>query len=72
MLVLVDDFADAGDKVTHSITNVLTSRCVRAAFWVRLLVAHTEAEGSLDHHAYQSLLASGVATQELKGTDGNS
>ena len=29
MLVLVDDFADAGDKVMHSSTNVLTSLFVR-------------------------------------------
>ena len=29
ILVLVDDFADQGDKVMHSNTNILTSLCVR-------------------------------------------
>ena len=29
ILILVDDFADAGDKVMHSSTNVLTSLFVR-------------------------------------------
>ena len=29
ILVLVDDFADAGDKVVHSSTNILTNRFVR-------------------------------------------
>ena len=29
LLVLVDDFADAGDKVMHSRTNILTSLFVR-------------------------------------------
>ena len=38
ILVLVDDFADHGDKAMHSSTNILTSLFLRASFGLRLFV----------------------------------
>ena len=67
ILCLVDDFADAGEKVMHSSTHVLTTLRVWASLGLCMLAVDSETASHQSHLPNERLLDARLADAQCKG-----